>query len=209
MRRRCSAGIPASASITLPRLSASTTMASGFRMSVADVAESAMVSSRASPPAASRIFRALRRSIAQLRATRTSHDVGPTEPRVVRLRTRPYPDEHFLKDLLGLGPIPHDSQDEAEQEPAVTVVEVRQRSGVAADNALQETDVSRVVEMHCAGSEPTRRRQLWRDRRIRRKAVPLPSFEKPSLADCRGADTACCTRPWSKKSPDPAHDERQ
>ena len=91
-------------------------------MSVADAPGSATASSRTGLPAASRILRARRRSIAQLRASRTSHGFGLPSRGSYRLGARPHANEGFLKDLLGLGPIPHDSQDEAEQEPAVPVV---------------------------------------------------------------------------------------
>src|SRR5262249_44069731 len=40
--------------------------------------------------------------------------------RVVQLGTRPDTDEDLLKDLLGLGPVTENSQDETEQESVVT-----------------------------------------------------------------------------------------
>src|SRR5262249_48665066 len=72
--------------------------------------------------------------------------------RVVQLGACPHADEYFLEDLFGLGAILHDPRDEAEQETAVTVVEVRKRGGVAGDDALQEIEIGRVAAVHREGT---------------------------------------------------------
>ena len=108
-------------------------------MPVAAAEASTAARSIAGVSTAARTRRARRRSIAQLRATRTIHGSGPPICASYLLRSRPHPDERLLQDFLRLPAIADDAQDETEEQPAVTIVQLRQCGGIARGDALQET----------------------------------------------------------------------
>ena len=93
---------------------------------------------RAAPLRAQAIDRAVARHAHDPRQ-RSAHS------RVVGLGARPHADEHLLQDLLRLGAIADDAQDETEEQPAVAIVQLGQCGGVARGDALQKAEVSGIV----------------------------------------------------------------
>ena len=72
--------------------------------------------------------------------------------RVVGLGSRPHADERLLQEVLRFPAIADDAQDEPEEQPAVPIVQLRECSGIARGDALQEAEVSGIADVHHLGA---------------------------------------------------------
>ena len=64
---------------------------------------------------------------------------------VVGVGARPHLDEDLLQHLLGFAAVPEDAQDQAVQQPTVTIVQLANRPAVAGDHATDQRDVGTSV----------------------------------------------------------------